>query len=221
MTSDVIAAMTPEQRQELEALGVRVQFPARHVIFMEGQPSRSVLILQEGNVAVMQEAEDGSEVLLAVRGPGELMGDEGALTGEPRSATVKAVSSVVGLDVKAEDLVQLVDKYHLWPQMYRSAILRRRESDDERASLTRLDVTHRFARMLLGLVMEAGKEVNGRWEIDVALSQQDLASRVGASREAVALVLRNLRKQGLVATGRQEITVLDLDGLRILASTSQ
>src|SRR3954451_3670503 len=159
MTSDVIAAMTTEQRQELEALGVRVQFPARHVIFLEGQPSRSVLILQEGNVAVMQAAEDGSEVLLAVRGPGELMGDEGALTGEPRSATVKAVSSVVGLDVKAEDLVQLVDKYHLWPQMYRSAILRRRESDDERASLTRLDVTHRFARMLLGLVMEAGKEV--------------------------------------------------------------
>ncbi|MEV6513893.1 Crp/Fnr family transcriptional regulator [Streptomyces sp. NPDC051642] len=218
MASDVIVAMTAEQRQELEALGVKVQFPANHVIFWEGQPSRSILIIQKGNVSVMQTAQDGSEVLLAVRGPGELMGDEGALIGEPRSATIKAVSEVVGLDVTADDLLEFVDRHHLWPQMYRNAIQRRRESDDERASLTRLDVTHRFARMLLDLATEAGTEVNGHWEIEVALSQQELASRIGASREAVAAVLRKLREQGLIATGRQKMTVLDLDGLRTLAS---
>lgn len=218
MSSDVSAAMSAEQWRELQAMGVRVQYPANHVIFWEGQPSRSILIIQEGNVAVTQAAQDGSEVLLAVRGPGELMGDEGALVGEPRSATVKAVNEVVGLDVTAKDLLEFVDRHHLWPQMYRSAIERRRESDDERASLTRLDVTKRFARMLVGLAAEAGKEIDGRWEIEVALSQQELASRVGASREAVALVLRKLRELGLVATGRQKMTVLDLDGLRSLAS---
>lgn len=213
-----MAAMTAEQRQELEALGTRVRFPSNHVIFWEGQPSRSVLIIHEGNVAVMQTAPDDSEVLLAVRGPGELMGDEGALMGEPRSATVRAVSDVAGLDVTAEDLLGFIDRNHLWPQIYRSAIHRRRESDDERASLARLTITRRFARMLLDLAQETGKEVDGHWEIDLALSQQELGSRVGASREAAALALRKLREQGLVATGRQRLTVLNLEGLRILAS---
>ncbi|MCX4856622.1 Crp/Fnr family transcriptional regulator [Streptomyces canus] len=218
MSSDVIAVMTPEQRQGLEALGIRVQFPANHVIFWEGQPSRSILIIQQGNVAVIQGAPDGSEVLLAVRGPGELMGDEGALMGEPRSATVKAVSDVVGLDVPAEDLLQFVDQHHLWPQMYRNAIHRRRESDNERASLTRFTTTRRFALMLLNLAEETGKEVGDHWEIDLALSQQELGSRVGASREAAAKVLRLLRERGLIRTGRQKITVVDLEGLRTLAS---
>ncbi|GAQ68775.1 CAMP receptor protein [Streptomyces turgidiscabies] len=213
-----MAAMTAEQRQELEALGTWVRFPSNHVIFWEGQPSRSALIIHEGNVAVMQTAPDDSEVLLAVRGPGELMGDEGALMGEPRSATVKAVSDVAGLDVTAEDLLGFIDRNHLWPQIYRSAIHRRRESDDERASLARLTITRRFARMLLDLAQETGKEVDGHWEIDLALSQQELGSRVGASREAAALALRKLREQGLVATGRQRLTVLNLEGLRILAS---
>ncbi|MGJ5898596.1 Crp/Fnr family transcriptional regulator [Streptomyces sp. V2] len=218
MASDVTVSTSAEQRQELESLGTEVRFPANHVIFWQGQPSRSALIIRSGNTAVTQTALDGSEVLLAVRGPGELMGDEGALTGEPRSATVKAVSDVVGLDITAEDLVAFVDRHHLWPQMYRSAVRRRRESDNERATLSRLDVTRRVALMLLDLAAGAGREVDGRWEIGVTLSQQELASRVGASREAITLALRKLRDRGLVTTGRHKFVVLDLDRLRALAN---
>ncbi|MCC5033377.1 Crp/Fnr family transcriptional regulator [Streptomyces sp. WAC 00631] len=218
MTDSATLPISDAQRRELEGLGVRVRFPANHVIFWEGQPSRSVLIIQEGHVAVTQTAEDGAEVFLATRGPGEVMGDEGALMGEPRSATVKAVSEVVGLDVTAGDLVKFVDKHNLWPDMYRNAIRRRRESDAERALLARLGVLRRFAHMLVDLAAEMGVKEGGRWEIAVALSQQDMASRVGASREAVAKVLRLLRDEGLVVTRHGKLTLLDLDGLRRIAS---
>ncbi|MFE7276912.1 Crp/Fnr family transcriptional regulator [Streptomyces sp. NPDC057623] len=218
MTDGQRLPISDEQRRELEALGQRVQFPANHVIFWEGQPSRSVLIIQEGHVAVMQKAEDGTEVLLAVRGPGEVMGDEGALMDEPRSATVKAVSDVVGLDITAGDLLRFVDEHHLWPDMYRNAVRRRRESDTERSLLARLTVRSRFARVLLDLAVEAGEEVDGRWEIDVELSQQDMASRVGASREAVAKVLRDLRERGVLETGRRRLTLTKPDVLRTIAA---
>ncbi|MGW2058505.1 Crp/Fnr family transcriptional regulator [Streptomyces sp. NPDC001840] len=207
-----------EQRRALEALGTRVRFPADQVIFWEGQPSHSVLIIQQGHVAVMQKAEDGTEVVLAMRGPGEVLGDEGVLMGEPRSATLKTVTEVMGLDVTAEDLIHFVNEHHLWPEMYKKAVLRRRESDDERALLARLGVRSRFARLLLDLAREVGVEENGRTVIGVALSQQDLASRIGASREAVALVLRGLRDDGVVVTGRRQMTLLDREELRKIAS---
>lgn len=121
------------------------------MIFRQEQPSRSALITRSTNTAVTQTALDDSEALLTVRGPGELMGDEGALTGEPRSATVKAVSDVVGLDIAAEDVVAFVDRHHPWPQMHRSAVRRRQESDNERATLSHLDVTRRVALTLLDL----------------------------------------------------------------------
>lgn len=202
------------ERAALEQLGSPVRFPVEQTIFWEGQPSHSVLIIQEGHVKVTRRMDDGRESFLAVRGPGEVMGDEGVLMAEPRSATVATITEVVGLDVMADDLMRFVDERGLWPDMYRAAVRRRRESDDERALLATLDVKSRLARWLLRLAAEVGEQVDDGWKIGVAMSQQDLADRIGASRDAVAIELRKLRGEGLITTGRRVIVLRDLGALR-------
>jgi CRP-like cAMP-binding protein len=205
-------------RPALEALGSPVQFPAGHTIFWEGQPSHSVLIIQKGNLKVTQKAADGTEVILAIRGPNEVMGEEGVLMGEPRAATVTTITDVTGLDVGAEDLLQFVTKHDLWPVMYRAAVRRRRQSD-QTALLTRLDVKSRLARWLFELTAEVGEQVEDGWAIAATLSQQDLAGRIGASRDAVAIELRRFREEGLVSTGRRSIVVHDPDALRRISQS--
>lgn len=203
-------------RSALEALGTPVQFPAEHTIFWEGQPSHSVLLIQKGSVKVTRKGADGTEIILAIRGEGEVMGEEGVLMGEPRAATVTTITDLAGLDIAADALLAFVRDHDLWPLMYRAAVRRRRQSD-QRALLARLDVKSRLARWLLDLASEVGEEDGDGWTIAVALSQQDLAGRIGASRDAVAIELRKLRDEGLVSTGRRKIVLHDLEGLRNIA----
>jgi CRP-like cAMP-binding protein len=212
----IMDILSVEQRAELEATGTLVSYPPEHTIFWEGQPSRSVLIIKNGHVKVTIWATDGTEVILAVRGPGEFMGEEGVLMAEPRSATVTTITDVTGLDVSADDLLRFVDHHGLWPVMYRAAVRRRRQSD-QRALLARLDVRSRLARWLLELAVDVGEQVGDDWEISASISQNDLAGQVGASREAVAIALRRLRADGVLTTRRQKIIVHDLGKLRSIS----
>jgi CRP-like cAMP-binding protein len=209
----IMDVLSREQRAALETLGSPVKFPAEHTIFWEGQPSHSVLVIQEGHLKVTRRGIDGSEVILAIRGENEIMGEEGVLMAEARSATVTTITPVSGLDISAADLLQFVDHHCLWAVMYRAAVRRRRQSD-QRAMLARLDVKSRLARWLLELADEVGEPVGDGWAIDAALSQQDFAGRIGASRDAVAIELRRFRELGLVSTGRRRIILHDLQALR-------
>ncbi|TGN74826.1 Crp/Fnr family transcriptional regulator [Streptomyces bauhiniae] len=204
-----------DQRQALHDRGVEVRFPEGQTIFWEGQPSRSVLVIEHGHIKVTRRAADGTEVILAVRGPGEVMGDEGVLMGEVRSASVTAITEVAGVDIAADSLLSFIEEERLWPVMYKAAVWRRRESDQQ-AVLARMGVKNRLARWLLELAAEFGSLRGEDWVLDVPVSQNDLANRIGASRDAVAIALRQLREQGLVSTGRRQITLHDLEGLRRL-----
>jgi len=212
----IMDVLDDAQSTALEDLGSPVSFPAGYAIFLEGQPSRSVLIIQQGHLKVTRRGPDGTDLILTVRGENEIMGEEGVLMGEHRAATVTTITPVRGLDISAEDLLKFVDHNRLWPLMYRAAVRRRRQSD-ERAMLARLDVKSRLARWLLELAEEVGKPVDDGWEIGAELSQQDLAGRIGASRDAVAIELRRFREQGFVSTGRRRIVLHDLDALTNIA----
>ncbi|MBT8225305.1 MAG: Crp/Fnr family transcriptional regulator [Dactylosporangium sp.] len=215
----IMDVLTEGQRTALESLGEPIRYRADETIFREGQHPHWVLLIQSGSVKVTRVAADGAEMILAIRGVGEVMGDEGVLMGEPRSATVTTITEVVGIEVKAEDLLDFVGQHDLWPVMYRAAVQRGRQSD-RRALLARLDVKSRLARWLLELAGEVGEPYpDGSMIIAATLSQQDLASRIGASREAVAIELRRMREQRLVTTGRQRIVLHDLDALRTISTS--
>ncbi len=147
------------------------------------------------------------------------MGDEGVLMSEPRSATVTTITEVGGLDIKAEDLLRFVDENGLWPLMYRAAVRRRRQSDRQML-LARSSVRSRLARWLIELAEEVGEEQGDDIVISTTLSQNDIAGRIGASRDAVAIELRRLRETGMISTGRRRIAIHDAHALREAIRTS-
>jgi CRP-like cAMP-binding protein len=216
----ILNVLNAEQRAALEALGGPVEFPSGHAIFLEGAPSHSVLLIKDGHLKVTRRAADDTEIILAIRGADELMGEEGVLMEEPRAATVTAITPVTGRAIAAADLLRFVEENGLWPLMYRAAVRRRRQAD-QLLLQARLGVKSRLARWLLDLAVEVGEPVGDGVVIESTLSQLDFAGRVGASREAVSVALRNLRQAGLVSTARHRIVLHDLDGLRKLAINPQ
>ncbi|MBP2320145.1 CRP-like cAMP-binding protein [Kibdelosporangium banguiense] len=216
MQDDIPAAkdfLTQAQRRALEALGTEVSFPPGDTVFREGQPSRSVVMVKEGNVRILKHAPDGTEIPLATRGVGEILGDEGVLADVVRYATITTITEVIGVDIGARALLDFVDEERLWQAFYRQAIDRRYESDDKRILVAQYDVRERLADHLLDQVQRLGTPEGDDWVVEGA-SQEELAKAITASREAVAVELRKFRREGLLTTARRKVVLHDLRALK-------
>ncbi len=191
----------------LEADGVTRRWPAGSVVFHEGDHPDRVLVVREGRVKLVATEANGTEAVLAVRSAGDLVGELAAVDGLARSATAVAVGAVTCTAVPAERFRALVETdVSVASALVRVLASRLREADGRRVEFGALDATERLARRLLELAGE-GAAVEG-------LNQEDLASLIGASRESVAKSLHELRRAGLVRTGRRAIEIVDADALR-------
>lgn len=175
-------------------------------------------VVLEGRVKVVRLTDSGAATLLAVRGPGELLGELSALDGRPRSATVTALESGRLLIIAAERFRQWLSG-HPVPTVQLLTVLagRLREADRARAVFATTDVGSRLAQRLLELAATYGVPEGDTLRIDLPVTQHELAGWVGGSREAVAKAMHRMRARGVVGTGRRSVTVLDVDSLRRLA----
>jgi CRP-like cAMP-binding protein len=203
----------------LRALGRRRSYRFAEVVFHEGERSEFVIIIDRGTVKISTVSVDGYETVLAVRSSGEVVGELAALDGRPRSATVTALNDVHVVLVQGEQFrAYLLAHPVAGLAMLRRLVDRLRDADRRRAEFGAYDVTARVARLLLDLAdrsEQPGAPTNQL--VAAPLSQAELAGAAGASREAVAKVLRRLRSDGLVATYRRSITILRPDALETLA----
>jgi CRP-like cAMP-binding protein len=150
-----------------------------------------------------------------VRGPGALLGELSAIDGAPRGASVAALEPVEAVVVPVAAFVDFLRSHAAAAVVLLQLVAGRlRDSDRKRVEFAAYDIAARVARRLLELAERFGEPDEHGVRITVALSQDELAGWVGASREAVAKALRVLRDRGLVTTGRRTMTVLDLAGLR-------
>lgn len=185
--------------------------PRRHasgeVLVRQGEPGMSVLVLNRGLVKVTRLEPDGHELVLAVRGRGEVIGEFTYLGDQVRSATVTAISSCVTYIVPHISFRRIIGEFSLNERVLRHLTERLYESEQIRSELTGLPSRRRIARMLLRF--SSG---------DVcALSQTDIAKAVGLSRSAVAAELAWFRDQDLVVTGRRRVMITDRSRLRLFA----
>nr|BFE84156.1 Crp/Fnr family transcriptional regulator [Planobispora longispora] len=182
-------------------------------LMTEGDVSDWVLVLTAGRVKVSSHTASGTEVVLAIRGPGSLLGEFSVIDGLPRSATVTALEPVEGIAVR--DFTAFLQQHGriavLLLQMVTSRV---RDADRKRIEYGAFDTTGRVATRLVELAERYGKPANGGIRVELPLSQDELAGWTGASREAVSKALRSLRDRGLIATGRRRVVVHDLEGLR-------
>jgi CRP/FNR family cyclic AMP-dependent transcriptional regulator len=200
---------------ELLALGRRRPLQAGEVLVGEGQHSSEVYVVLAGRVRVLMTARDGREILVGVRGAGEVLGELAALDPAPRSATVSALEVGEAVVIPGGSFSAFLQaRPPLMLAMLRSLSRRLRDTDRQLVERNAEDATTRLARSLLELAARYGVVEDGGVRLDVPLSQQELANGIGASREAVNAILARWRDAGIVTTGRMRITLLDLRRLR-------
>ncbi|MCA1697195.1 MAG: Crp/Fnr family transcriptional regulator [Actinobacteria bacterium] len=209
------AELTDQEWADLARHGRSRRLPAGTLLFVEGTRSDTVVVVITGRVKVFSSADDGAEVVLAIRGPGALLGEFAAIDERPRSASVKCLEAVVVLTVGLREFTTFLHAHPrtMWLLM-RILTDRLRDADRKRLEFGAYDTLNRVARRLVELVDRFGEPTESGIRITLPFTQDELASWVGGSREAVAKALRALRARGYVRTGRRTVTVVDIEGLR-------
>jgi len=178
-------------------------FPKNTVVVREGDRTDSLYIIVSGRVKIYVSDEKGKEVALNESGPGEYFG-EMVLDEGPRTASVMTLEPTEFLVVPKEDFREFVKKSPEFSlHLIYKLIKRVRALTNDVKSLALMDVYGRVARMLLELAVER----DGVLVIESKPSQQEIASRVGASREMVSRILGDLTVGGYIEVGRDRITI--------------
>jgi CRP-like cAMP-binding protein len=184
------------------------------MLLRQGDAPTHVLALVAGRVKVLRTSLDGDVLVLAVRGPGEILGDISVLGGDDRSASVIAVDQCKTRMIPADRFLLLVRSLGLEAQLLRHAMSRIREGEAWRAEIAALPAGPRLVRTLLRLAIP-GSAV----PVDVGLDQTELGQAAGLARSTVAVELARLRERGIIATARRRIVITDLPRLRALAES--
>jgi len=208
--------LTEDERAALEAVGSLRQWRRGEVILREGERFDWVVVLRVGRVKVASNTAGGNEVVLALRGPGALLGELSAIDDHASvSATVTALEPVTALVVPHFEFQRYLQAHgRVAYELMRQLTVRLRDADRKRIEFGAFDTTGRVAARLVELAERFGTQTPEGLRIGLPFSQDELAGWTGSSREAVTKALRALRQEGWIKTGRMHVIVHDLDGLR-------
>jgi CRP/FNR family cyclic AMP-dependent transcriptional regulator len=191
---------------DLSALAERTavrSYPKQAIILNEGDESDSLYLIMSGRVKIYLADEHGKELILAIKGPGQYFG-EMVLDGDARSASVMTLEpSQFAILSRADFRAFLLAHPEVALQLVQNLIRVARGLNQSVRNLAMLDVYGRVARILLELAVER----DGKLVIPEKLTQKDIAARVGASREMINRILRDLTTGGYVSVHAGRITI--------------
>ena len=184
---------------------------------IQGDHNDVALLLLRGRAKVVVDTVDGHEIVLAVLGPGDLVGEFEALDndGRPRTASTIALEPAECRILTGDEFRSFLDSHPGAVRALLHVIVDRlRVADRRRVDAGTLDTAHRLGRLLVEIVQR--QEPDGRHpvDLDIPLTQHELATMIATSRESLVRALATMRAQGLISTAPRRITISDLDGLR-------
>lgn len=198
--------------REIASAAHEKQFARRQTIFLEGDPVRRVVLLTSGSAKIVQLGQSGTEVILGVRGPGEVVGTVGlrpqdrhcstALALAPSTALVWDSAAFEAFSQRSTQLRRNIT--HILCQQLHELEERYREISTERVSV-------RLSHQLVRLLNQLGRRVNGRLEI--RLSREELAQLTGTTLFTVSRLLSDWNQRGIVSTRREAVSVHDPQAL--------
>jgi CRP/FNR family transcriptional regulator, cyclic AMP receptor protein len=197
------AALPEELLRAFSQLPIVRSFPRNTVILSEGDRTDSLYVVLSGKVKFYISEASGREVVLGTAGPGEYFG-EMVLDEGPRSASVLTLEpSRFAVVSHGEMRTALAAHPDFALHVIVKLISRVRALTENVRSLALLDVYGRVARLLLDLAVEQ----DGKWVVAERLTQREIASRVGASREMVSRVFRELGDGGYISLRGRRIEI--------------
>ncbi len=214
--------LAQDERDALSAVGLARDYAVGATLCVEGDPATHVFVLLAGWVKIFSTTKDGKEIVLALRGDKDIVGETAGETTGRRNATIQAIGKVRALIVPHDKFSSFLDANQGADRAYRRVVTQKfNDTDAILRSRTGTSGAQRLARLLLDLAERHGSEVNGAIFVVMPLSQAELASLAGTSRATVTRALSNWRGRGLIRTGQRRITITDLKGLRKVAGRHQ
>ena len=220
MAESFLERLTADEITDLRSRAITRHFARGATIMHQGEAPGRVVIIERGRAKVTAITEDGTEIVLAFRQPGDLLGELSALGGEQRLATVRALEDLDALAIAAGDFDAFLEEHpRVALVILRVVIQRLRAADRQQVEYAAHHTLARVASRLLELADRFGEPSDDGVLITLPISQEELASWAGASREATSKALRDLRELGCVETRRRNITVRDVEVLSRVAGS--
>jgi len=195
-----------EQLRMLAAVVTRRSVSRSTTVMASGDPTDSLYIVLSGRLKVLMSDAEGKEVILSILGPGEFFGEMGLIDDSPRSASVTAIEACELLSIAKRDFKKcLAENFEMTMAVMRGLVRRLREADRKIGSLALLDVYGRVARLLLDMA----ETVEGEKVVTKRLPKQDIAKMIGASREMVSRVMKDLQMGGYIEVRGSSIVLRD------------
>jgi CRP/FNR family cyclic AMP-dependent transcriptional regulator len=189
-------SMLPEDQLALLAKVVRRKRLSRGAtVITAGDVTDSLYVVISGRFKVIIGDKTGREIILAVLGPGEYFGEMVPIEDNPRSASVLALEPGDVLMLSKNEFRRfLQDNFEMAMTMLRCAVQRLREADRKIGRLALMDVYGRVA----GHLLEMSKTIDGHHVISHKIVKQQMADTIGASREMVSKVMKDLQAGGFI-----------------------
>lgn len=207
--------LTDKELAELEGIGHTIHRSAGHPFFLEGEQGDFALLIRKGHVKAMRGRPPR---IIDVRGPGEIVGEMAVIRRKPRMASIIAFDDVEALYLPGARWLRFLYDH---PRAMH-ALLAMTDDMADRATRKNVDselaIEQQLAKRVIELTDFGLGEPAGDGTVVLRLSQQDLAALIGAKKlDSVKKVIGRLKASGIVGTGRQVITILDLAALREIA----
>ena len=185
------------------------------LVFYQGDPAGSLFVMVEGLVKVFVTSEEGDEMVLVTLQPPDVFGELALLDGGPRSASAEAVEPTSLLELQRGPFLETLRQT---PGITESLMISMgrvlRRLTEQASDLVFLDLHGRVAKLLVNLAQDRGIQTENGLELDLQLTQTDLAGLVGGSRQSVNQILRSFENRGYVQTVGRKMVVKQPELLR-------
>jgi len=210
-TVPIFSELAEGDLDKLTGLATRKRYPKDGVVFFENEAGDTLFMIAQGRIKVTILGDDGREIILSVLGQGEFFGEMALLDNEPRSATTIAAedSELLSLS-RAEFEGVLSHNPGIMGGLIKVLTSRLRHANHQISTLALLDVYGRVARVIVELGREEGKRLKDGRITFQRPTHQEIANRIGTTRETVTRMLKDLQRQNLIKVTGKEI-VLDPD----------
>ncbi len=207
-TVPLFSELSEEDIAALGRLATRRRYPKDTVVFFENEEGDFFFMILEGRIKVTILGDDGREIILSVLGPGDFFGEMALLDNEPRSATAIAVEDSELLSLNRTDFQGVIaDNRSIMGALIKILTTRLRRANHQISTLALLDVYGRVARVILDMAREEGRRLKDGRIAFRRPTHQEIANRIGTTRETVTRMLKDLERQALVRIEGREIVL--------------
>jgi len=182
-------------------------------VYSEGSPLDSLFFLESGLVKILKRGDDNKEIILQIVSPGELFGEQALGVEAARSMAAEVLQEGLIYVIPRDLFMHVCDDHpELWREISCLLTARKRQLEKKIELLCLRDVEYRILYYMADLAKTFGAKSNGS-EYSIPLSQGELASLIGATRETTSTTLNALARRGIIRLGRRQLIVPSIDGV--------